>query len=251
MSQPDLFVVCKSCGAEVSPYITECPYCGKRLRKRAPKLDRDGAIKERRPRRAGVARPALGRLRPGEIPGIRADSRPYGTIALLVASVGLELAQRAGAVNLLDLIVLPGPGDWWRPLTAPLVYAATGYQFACLAAIALFGWLIERRIGPLGVLLIFFAAGAGGMAIVLGAETAPVALGGNGAALGLLGAWAVPDLLRRRAAEETDSDLLAVAVIAALLLLLPLVVHGADGVAGFAGLLIGGVLGVGLYRSGR
>src|SRR3712207_6963529 len=34
-SGPDLFVVCKSCGSEVSPYITECPYCGTRLRKRA------------------------------------------------------------------------------------------------------------------------------------------------------------------------------------------------------------------------
>ena len=39
-SGPDLFVVCKSCGSEVSPYITECPYCGTRLRKRAPKLER-------------------------------------------------------------------------------------------------------------------------------------------------------------------------------------------------------------------
>jgi len=38
MAQPDLFVVCKKCGSEVSPYITECPYCGNRLRKRAPKI---------------------------------------------------------------------------------------------------------------------------------------------------------------------------------------------------------------------
>ena len=44
-SGPDLFVVCKSCGSEVSPYITECPYCGTRLRKRAPKLERGGTPK--------------------------------------------------------------------------------------------------------------------------------------------------------------------------------------------------------------
>ena len=37
---PDLFVVCKNCGNEVSPYITECPYCGTRLRKRAPRIER-------------------------------------------------------------------------------------------------------------------------------------------------------------------------------------------------------------------
>jgi uncharacterized OB-fold protein len=30
----DLFVVCKNCGSEVSPYVTECPYCGQRVRKR-------------------------------------------------------------------------------------------------------------------------------------------------------------------------------------------------------------------------
>ena len=42
VSQPDLFVVCKNCGSEVSPYVTECPYCGQRVRKRAPKIDRSG-----------------------------------------------------------------------------------------------------------------------------------------------------------------------------------------------------------------
>ena len=65
-SGPDLFVVCRSCGREVSPYITECPYCGNRLRKRAPKLERGGTPKPpKQPRR----RPSLGRLKPGEIPG--------------------------------------------------------------------------------------------------------------------------------------------------------------------------------------
>src|SRR3989442_12802955 len=42
MAAPELSVVCKNCGAEVSPYVTECPYCGTRLRKRAPKLEREG-----------------------------------------------------------------------------------------------------------------------------------------------------------------------------------------------------------------
>ena len=42
MSDTELSVVCKSCGSEVSPYVTECPYCGTRLRKRAPKLERVG-----------------------------------------------------------------------------------------------------------------------------------------------------------------------------------------------------------------
>ena len=65
---PDLFVICKNCQSEVSPYITECPYCGSRLRKRAPKLDREGRPTERK-RRSPV--PSLPPLRRGEIPGIR------------------------------------------------------------------------------------------------------------------------------------------------------------------------------------
>jgi hypothetical protein len=34
-SGPDLSLVCKSCGAEVSASITECPYGGARGQKRA------------------------------------------------------------------------------------------------------------------------------------------------------------------------------------------------------------------------
>src|ERR671916_1775711 len=100
-SGPDLFVVCKSCGSEVSPYITECPYCGTRLRKRAPKLDRGGQPKA--PRRTRLAP-----LRRGEIPGIRPDRRPYATIALIAVSMVLTLAARAGWQGAADLILGAG-----------------------------------------------------------------------------------------------------------------------------------------------
>src|SRR3977135_2568609 len=84
-SGADLFVVCKQCGSEVSPYITECPYCGSRLRKRAPKLEKARKQEERRRRRADA--PRLGRLRSGEIPGLRADTRPYAPSGLVLLSV--------------------------------------------------------------------------------------------------------------------------------------------------------------------
>src|SRR5690349_1490461 len=82
---PDLFVVCKNCGSEVSGFVPKSPYCGARLRKRAPKreaVDRTGAA---RPRRARA--PRLPRLRPGEIPGIGPDPshRPVVSIALAIA----------------------------------------------------------------------------------------------------------------------------------------------------------------------
>jgi len=91
VSQPDLFVVCKNCGSEVSPYVTECPYCGQRVRKRAPKLDRGGGSAPPKRRRRG----RLPRLRAEEIAGIAPDSRPYATFALILACVAVSLVWAA------------------------------------------------------------------------------------------------------------------------------------------------------------
>ena len=127
-SGPDLFVICKSCGSEVSPYITECPYCGTRLRKRAPKLEKGGIPKPPKPKRS---RPMLGRLKPGEIPGIRADSRPWAAWVLVVASVLVPLGGRAGFYPLSDL-ALPAGDEYWRALTTLFVYGQTGYELSLI-----------------------------------------------------------------------------------------------------------------------
>jgi len=242
-SGPDLFVVCKSCGSEVSPYITECPYCGTRLRKRAPKLDRGGAPKARR------SRPRLAPLRPGEIPGIRPDRRPYATIALIVASVVVTLLGRAGWDRVLDLVVAgPLDGDWWRPVTTQFVYDSTGYEIAVLAAVAIFGTLLERRHGWWAPLAVFLIGGTLGMLLVLGVDELSVAVGGNGAALALVAAWAMRDVLGRRREREDDSDMLGVLAVAALLLLLPVATQDADPLAGLGGGVAGIVMGLGLSR---
>ena len=247
---PDLFVICKSCGSEVSPYITECPYCGNRLRKRAPKLDRDGRPKEpSRRRKRGSPTPSLGPLRRGEIPGIRADARPYATIALVLGSAVLLVLTQAGVVGLVDVAVLGRlDGEWWRVFTAPFAYDNSGYAFVALFAIAIFGWLFERRHGPIAIALLFLAGGAGGMAVAATLDTFPLALGGNGVALALLVAWAIPDLLELRRGREVDGDLIGVAVFAAVLLLLPLATETADALAGATGVVAGVLLGYPLAR---
>ena len=241
-SGPDLFVVCRSCGREVSPYITECPYCGNRLRKRAPKLERGGTPK---PPKAPRRRPSLGRLKPGEIPGIRGDRRPYATILLVLAAIVVTVALNAGAYTLAEAQLGAGVTDeWWRTVTTLFVYSQSAYEIPVLAAVFLFGWLVERRHGAWATLLVFFAGGVGGMFLAIAVGDATRAQGANGAALALLCAWAVRDLLGRRRGEEDDSDMLGVLAIAVVLVLLPLAAEEASGVAGVVGGVIGILLGL-------
>ena len=123
------------------------------------------------------------------------------------------------------------------------MYGATGYEIVALGAIFLFGWLLERRHGAWASLLVFLAAGAGGMFLAIAADDVVIAAGGNGAALGLLAAWAMRDVLGRRRRVEDDSDLLGALAIAAVLILLPLATEEANALAGLGGGLIGVVLG--------
>jgi membrane associated rhomboid family serine protease len=245
---PDLFVICKSCGSEVSPYITECPYCGNRLRKRAPKIDRDGRVTERRRRRP--ATPSLPRLRQGEIPGIRADARPYAALALVLAGIIGCLLWRTALVSFAEVAVVGKPGShWWRILSAPFTYANTGFAFITLGTIALYGWLLERRHGALPVLVLFVLGGVGGVAATAAVYAFPVVAGANGAALAMLVAWAIPDLLALRSGEENEGDLLGTAAIALVVALMPLAVTHASWIAGGVGVLAGIVVGLPLARS--
>ena len=143
-SSPELFVVCKNCNSQVSPYITECPYCGTRLRKRAPKIERSD--REAAPKRRRKVPSGLGPLRSGEIPGIRGDElrRPAMTMALVAIGCLWWLAL----IPLRDegyRLVLAPVGEWWQVLTAPFVHLSGWYQFAALGAVGVFGWLLERR----------------------------------------------------------------------------------------------------------
>lgn len=261
----DLFVVCKNCGSEVSPYVTECPYCGQRVRKRAPKLERGGTAPAAPPRAPRVRRrdrsPRLSRLggrgfdaRAGSLEG-----RPLATIALIAASLLAYLVAVTGAYSVLDAIVFGKlDGEWWRVVTANFVHLSGGtvvfalgaYQFATMVAIGIFGTALERRHGPIAVLSVALLSGVGGMLLAAAIEAVPLAAGANGMALGLLAAWAVPDLLAWRRDREWEGDLLGTAVIAAVLLLMPAVVDVANAIAGVTGGVIGLLLGLVLARLG-
>jgi membrane associated rhomboid family serine protease len=239
--RPDLYVLCKNCSSEVSPYITECPYCGARLRKRAPKIERHKG--EARPRERRRVRPRLRRReRVRAFPGFAADARlrPIATIVLVVVSL-------FGFVSLAfvtpsDVALRAVGDDPWRYLTSAFIYGNGWYQFAALLAIGVFGWRLELRYGPALVVGLFVACGIGGLA------TSDLPLGANGAALGLAAAWAVPALIERQRGEDDDVDLLGALVIFLTVAAMPLATRDADPVAGVTGLLVGALTGLVLAR---
>jgi membrane associated rhomboid family serine protease len=250
-SGADLFVVCKRCGSEVSPYVTECPYCGNRLRRRAPKLPREHA-----PQRAShrLPVPSLGRLRRGEIEGVRGDTLPYATAALVAVSCVAWVLTSGGYVSLSRLLVAgPLQGDWWKLLTTQFGYGSGFspgvYAFSVLVALAVFGWLLERRYGSFAVLVTFFGAGATGALAALAAYPLPIVSGANAGALGLLAAWAVLDLQAARAGRYYDGDLLGTAVFAAVLLAMPFARWEVSWLAGVTGACVGLVMGYGLQST--
>ena len=257
MSQPDLFVVCRNCGSEVSPYVTECPYCGQRVRKRAPKLDRSGG--EAQPKRKR-RRPTLPRLRPEEIAGIAPDTRPYGTFTLIVlclVSILLFEARQPPDHEILDLgyVVVPLSDEIWRLFASPFLFQdQIGYAFVTLVAVGIFGTLLERRFGAFVVALIFILSGAAGMALASAVETPPLftndevfaVFGANGAALGLLCAWLVDDRIAARRTGDRENDLLGVYVIAIALVLLSVAEEAANIGAAVGGAVTGTLLGLAL-----
>ncbi|HEX6457943.1 MAG TPA: rhomboid family intramembrane serine protease [Thermoleophilaceae bacterium] len=245
MSEPGLFVVCKNCGSEVSPYVTECPYCGQRVRKRAPRLDRGEPGEEPRRKRRQRKMPSLGRIRRDEIPGIAPDTRPYATMALIAVAIAANIAIATGQVSYFDLgEVLPGHHEVWRMFASPFLHANAGYELITLGGTAIFGTLLERRFGWPVPIVLFLACGAFGTFAAVKLDEFHAAIGANGAALGLLCAWLVDDRLAARRGEDRGNDMIGVIVIAAVLLLVPIMTDQASAIAGVAGALAGAALGV-------
>jgi membrane associated rhomboid family serine protease len=243
MSETELSVICKNCGSEVSPYVTECPYCGARLRKRAPKLERRGdafeALRPRRRRR--IPRPSF---------AFNDVARPYATITVILASAILLLVQKATGYGLISFggVVVPFDGGWWRYLTAPFAYVDVGYLFVVAVGLAIFSTGVERRLGTAPTAILLLACGALGMLAAAGIADAQgditVIAGGNGMALGTVAAWLAIRRSEAHGAIDEEYDVIGVAVAAAVLIALPLFAPTADFFACLVGGAVGGLAGL-------
>lgn len=252
MSETELRVVCKSCGAEVSPYVTECPYCGSRVRKRAPQLERrDGGIEASRTKRELRRERKIKRKKRRKD---RIAGRPLVTWTLILIPVVALLVRIAsgGDLSAFGAVSVPFESGPWRFLTAQFAYLSVGYLFVVALALAIFAPGLERRLGPAATAVLLVACGAlgttGAWAIEEQTGTIGLIAGGNGMALGAVAAWFAvsrPDAERR--GEELDS--IGVLVAATVILLLPVVVETADFWSGLTGGAIGALAGVIAARS--
>jgi membrane associated rhomboid family serine protease len=251
VAETELSVVCKSCGSEVSPYVTECPYCGTRLRKRAPKLERRGdgleAQESRRDRRRRERRERKERRERVRRVTLAAE-RPYVTIALILVPATILVVARAADISLVDLgLVVGTPGaanSWWHYLVSPFLYNDIGYLFAIAVGMVLFVPHLESRLGAIPTALLLVAAGALGALAGPGLDSAfgdgfTLAAGGNGIALAAVGA---SFMVRRADAREDPTeelDMIPIVISAMVLLLLPVVNDYANEWSGLVGGLVG------------
>ncbi len=245
MSETELSVICKNCGSEVSPFVTECPYCGARLRKRAPKLERRGegfeAQRPKRRRRLLPRRPTV---------AWATGHKPYATATVILASAVLLLVQKAVGDGLATYggLVVPLAGEWWRYLTAPFAYVDVGYLFVVAAGLAIFSTGVERRLGTMPTAVLLLACGSLGMVAATAVANAQgefiVVAGGNGMALGSVAAWFALRRSEASGAIDQEYDVIGVAVAAVVLIVLPFFAPTADFVAGLVGGAVGGLAGL-------
>ena len=183
---------------------------------RAPRrrADRPGDQGDRRRRRAASASPAARRRRTTwSGPGSRSSPSRSRRVLLIV--------QRAAEPHLPDVGAIVGPvgGEYWRyspprsstTTSATCSRSASRSRSSCRRSSA--GWGPPVRVAGPGLRHARHAV-RGGVEEVLG-DGIPIAAGGNGIALGVLGAWIVMRDADRRRDPTEEYDQIAVAVCAA------------------------------------
>lgn len=285
--QAELFTVCSSCGQQVSTFVTECPYCGTRLRQRAPRLDRkdgdleallrlptlepdrklrdrgdddDVVVPLKKRRRTLASRvPKSSTARPRKRPGRPAkrtssyatEGKAYATFTIVLLALVALPVQALLSVN--DLKLLDG-SPIWHAVTAALTYGNTWNALAVLTTFGVFGWLWERRAGWIGtaaVLVAFFGAGVGGLLVDRAADPNVIAFGGAGSAIALAVAWIVCEVRDRRAGQSLDGDLMGAGVLLAVPIATTALTAETVPTSIGVGLAVGAVLGLVLAATKR
>jgi hypothetical protein len=162
-------------------------------------------------------------------------------VASIIAASGIPDVS----VWMRDHLVLAGSlsGSPIALVGAPFLQYFFGYGFVCLGVFALFGAGIERRFGPIAVVLVWLLSGALGVAAEALIAVYPWSYGAYAAATGAFIAWTIVVVKNE---DLRDYDALGIAAIAFVLCALPIATPAASvwsligGIVG--GLICGGVL---------
>jgi len=132
----------------------------------------------------------------------RTTEQPFVTWTLIAVNVGVYLitvAQGSGINSpggkLFAKWVLFGPavanGDWWRLITAAFLHANLLHIGLNMLALVWLGAPVERYLGHLQYLALYFVAGLAGSAGALITTPTGITVGASGAIFGILGAGLV------------------------------------------------------------
>jgi membrane associated rhomboid family serine protease len=215
--------------------VTECPYCGTRLRKRAPDLKKQRKLEEKEERKAEKRRE---RMRSqyeggGSTPGAWLDSpsRPVATGVLVSIAIVASVIAASGFSGVSDWMLenLVYQGHFTSTptvlLTAPFIHLTAGYAFVCLFGFAIFGAGLERRFGPWVVVALWFICGGAGIGMKILVNPALGALGAMGCVAGAMFAWTIYVVNRE---DLRDYDALGLAAIALVVCALPIATDAAS-----------------------
>jgi membrane associated rhomboid family serine protease len=251
----ELFVICSNCSSEVSPYVTECPYCGTRLRKRAPDLKKQKKADEKIERRNEKRRERLKAQYEGggasagawmDTPGKPVATGILIAIAIVSSVIAASNIPHVSDWMLANLVYL---GDFTRAptvlLTAPFIHLSAGYAFVCLFGFAVFGAGLERRFGPWVVVALWFICGGAGIGMKALADPSHAALGAMGCVAGAMFAWTIYVVNRE---DLRDYDALGLAAMALVVCALPIATDSASVWVLLGGALAGLLSGFALTR---
>lgn len=256
MAERELFVICSNCSSEVSPYVTECPYCGNRLRKRAPDIKKarkqEAKQDKKAEKRAAKQRERLrSEYEGGAASYLSSPSQPRVTILLILVAVVASLIARSGFSGVSEFMAerltyyRGGGADVWTLFTAPFLQFWFGYGFICLGVFAMFGSGIERRFGWWAPLLVWMIGGAFGILAESLVVDFPSTFGAYGAAACAFVAWVIVVVQQE---DLRDHDTLGLAAVAAVMCALPIATESASVWTLIGGVIAGGICGAVLSR---
>ena len=169
------------------------------------------------------------------------ERKPAVTIALVVVAVVVSALVRSGFIAPVRLLSIGDLGAArWKVLTAPYVHLNTAYAFVVLAAYVVFGVWFERVMGHVAALMVWLAAGAGGVWLA-SIGSLDVATGALGPAVAVTTARGFCAIEARRDGE--DQDVVGIAVTLVVLVLLPPLTAAASWYSVAAGAVVGMVAG--------